>query len=324
MENKPYEAETVNVAAEIKKTINAMKRSIYFFIAFCIKSWIIILALIIVGAGTGYFLTKYTRPKKESSFFAHINYEMGGTVYNTIETINSKIAQNDSVFLKKLNIWDQGSKIRSISITPIIRMENVVDQFNPSNALSLELILENYDKIKDEDFIQIPGLYTYYKQHLIHIKLSDFADNESILSVVEYLNSNPNIQKAKSTFRFNLDTRIKTNLEVIDQIDAFINQKTKNIENHNSPIIGDPDFNLSEMFKIKASYERDNENRYTDMALSEELVVPLERINIIETKKTLKDKKSIIFPVLFLVFFFLFSGIRSFYIKMRDSISTSN
>jgi hypothetical protein len=324
MENKIYETETVNVAAEIKKTINAIKRTIYFFIAFCIKSWIVILALIVIGSGIGFLLTKSTKPKKEASFFAHINYEMGGSVYNSIETINAKIAQKDSVFLKKINVWDNGSKIKSISITPVVRLENIVNQFNPSNSLSLQLFLENYDKVKDEELVQIPGLYTYYKQHLIKINLSHYGDNESILSVVDYLNTNPNIQKAKSTFRFNLDTRIKTNLEVIGQIDSFINQKTKNLQAHSSPVIGDQDFNLSELFKIKASYERDNENRYTDMALSEELVVALERINIVETKKSIKDNKTIIFPILLIFFFFMFSGIRSFYIKMRDSINTQN
>jgi hypothetical protein len=324
MENKIYETETVNVAAEIKKTINAIKRTIYFFIAFCIKSWIVILALIILGAGIGFLFTKNTKPKKEASFFAHINYEMGGTVYNTVETINAKIAQNDSVFLKELNIWDNGSVIKSISITPIVRMENIVNQYTASNASTLELFLENIDKLKDDESTEISGLYTYFKQHLVKINLSSNADKESIYNLINYLNSNPNILNAKNTFHFNIDTRIKTNNEVISQIDTFFNYKTKNLNNYNSPIIGDQDFNLSELFKIKASYERDNENRYTDRALSEELVVPLERINIVNSKKSFKDKKAIIFPILFVIFFFMFSGIRSFYIKMRDSINTQN
>ena len=73
MENKSYETETINVGVEIKKTINAIKMSAYLFIAFCIKSWIIILTLIVIGFGLGYTMTKSEKPSKEANFFAHIN-----------------------------------------------------------------------------------------------------------------------------------------------------------------------------------------------------------------------------------------------------------
>ena len=324
MENTNYETETVNVIAEIKKVFNAIKMSIYLFIAFCVKFWIIIVALVAVGIGLGYLSSKTTKPAKEASFFAHINYEMGGTVYNSVETINAKIAQGDSIFLKKLNLWDNNSKIKSISITPVVRMENVVSQYDPNYASTLELFLKNFDKLKDDDSEQISGLYTYFKQHLIKIKLSNNADDESIKSIINYLNSNPNIQKAKNAFRENLEKRIQTNNEVIDQIDTLVRYKSQNLLNYSSPIMGDQDFNLSDIFKIKASFERDNENRYTDMALSEELVVPLERINIVHSKKSFADKKMIIFPITLLLLFFFISGLRNFYIKMKKTYELQN
>lgn len=324
MKNTSFETETVNVAEEIKKTINAIKTTIYLFLAFCIRSWMIIFGLIIIGAGLGYLLSKTVEQAKEASFFAHINYEMGGSVYNSVETINAKIAQGDSVFLKELNVWDETSKVNDISITPVIRMENIVNQFEPRTANHLALFLENYDKVNDEDLTQISGLYTYYKQHLVKFNLANHADIESINGIINYLNTNPNIQNAKNAFRFNLDTRIKTNNEVITQIDSFFRIKNQNLANHSSPVIGDQDYNLDELFKIKASYERDNENRYTDMANSEELVVPLERINIIHSEKSLKDKKMLIFPIILLFLFFIFSGVRNFYIKMKKSINLQN
>jgi hypothetical protein len=324
MENTSYETETVNVVAEIKKTFNSIKMSIYLLISFCVKSWITIIAIVVVGTGLGFLFSKTTKPAKEASFFAHINYEMGGTVYNSVETINAKIAQGDSIFLKKLNLWEKSSKIKSISITPVVRMENILQQYDPNNASTLELFLENFDKLKDDELDQISGLYTYFKQHLIKIKLSYQADKESVNSIVNYLNSNPNIQSTKNTFLKNLEKRIITNNEVIGQIDTLVRYKSQNLLKYSSPIMGDQDFDLSEIFKIKASFERDNENRYTEMALSEELVVPLERINIVHSKKSIADKKMIIFPIALLLLFFFISGLRNFYIKMKKTHELQN
>lgn len=324
MENLNNNIETVNVADEIKKMIQAFRIGLFVFISFCLRNWIVILILILAGAVSGYLVSKNTVPAKESTFFANINYEMGGTVYNSAETINAKIAQRDSVFLKELGVWKNGSQIKGISITPVVRMENVVFQYDPNNAKNLELFLTNFDKFQDEDRKAIPGFYTYFKQHLVKIKLGYEATDDMVVKIIDYLNTNPNIQKAKFAFRDNLNTRIKTNNEIIAQIDTLVTYKNKNLLKFDAPLIGDQDFNLTELFKIKASFERDNENRYTDMALSDELVVPLERIHIVESKKSILSKRTIIYPVVLILFFFLFSFFQNFYLKMKSTYQAPN
>src|SRR5690606_23744407 len=112
-------------------------------IQFFVRNWIIILILILTGFGLGILLDK-TQKSYEHQIIVTPNFGSTDYLYSKIDLIDSKIKENDTLFLKNVVGIQQSKNLKSIEIKPIADVYNFI-QNKPENFELIKLMAEDGD-----------------------------------------------------------------------------------------------------------------------------------------------------------------------------------
>lgn len=272
----------------------------YRFIVFLLKNWIILLVLITVGVLAGYFLQKDTENPKEANALIRINFDTVGYVYNTIDLLNDKIINRDSVFLKEANLWKNGPLIKEVKIEPVISFKDIASIYGRDNA-TLKALFENYEY---ENGNTINTTFKIdFKYHSIAMVLAPNATPKSIDYFIKYLNTNDLLDSLKDKSIGNIEERISTNEETIKQINNILNNyNTGEIGIKTNQITLDKD--LTGLVRTKMDLQREIEEFSEDLILSKGVSVLINKSSLIEASPSKLSNKMIVYPIL-LIFLFL-------------------
>lgn len=313
MENSLNKNDQVDLYKLFLKTndlFNNFLASTYRLILFTLKFWIIFIILIIAGIVAGYFANKNDYLPKESDIQIRVNYNLGKYVYNEIDLINRKITNVDSIFLKKNDLWKNGKTlVMGVEIEPLVSFQELIEDYGISNR-TFETLLDNYSF---EGTNSASKNFKYeFRYHLLNIKLSHHADSNTVKNLISAINDNPLLQDFKETGILNINDRINSNKEMIEQINSLISSyiRSENIDKISQSVVLDKD--VSGLIEKKRAIQAQLEEFRSVKAVSDNIVVMINEPFLVNKQTSILDNKMILYPLLLIILFYLIS----FFIKL--------
>ena len=310
------------------KLKEVLKRgNVLFFkgVNFTVRNWIIIAALIAIGAGYGYYSNKDENRNKKATVLLRVNFETVNYVYNSLYLLEEKVEQQDEVFLSKIGFNAEVPEISSIQILPVINLKEIVEQFEASDR-NFEAILKNveFNDIDDEETPISQTFVTNYKHHVVEFDFTNQADENTLVKIIDYLNDNELLQELKNVTITNVEGQIVNNKETIKQINIVLESYVSNesLPSSSSQIyVVDKNFNITTVLEKKIELQRENESLNKFLVYSDDIVVMVNAPNITYVTNGVLDEKEIIYPI-FLVFSFLFLAyLRHIFITLKNIAS---
>lgn len=285
---------------------------------FIYKFKIVILILIIIGAGLGYFFQQTYKLNQKTTALIRVNFDSVDYVYSEIELLNDKIKEKDSVFFEANGFRSDTLEMKKIEVKPIINLNNILEKYE-INDRKLEGLLRYLD-FEDEDIKLYETFNSEYKYHKINFSLSPVASNKTITSTIAYLNNNKLLQKFKEMIISDVKSQIENNEKSIKQIDNVIDTY-KTGESLPSPseqiFVVDKNFSIHVLFEKKLKLQQLNEKLKTFLAQSQDIVVLVNKPDIVKEKTGVSGHKVIAYPIILVTIFLLLALFRYIFIKLR-------
>lgn len=286
---------------------------IFNCIQFVFRNKIVIATLFILGVGLGIFLDT-TQKTYDHQIIVTPNFGSTDYLYSKVDLLNSKIKENDTVFLKQIGIKDP-KKISKIDIRPIVDVYRFIEN-NTQNFEMLKLLAEDGDLKKIVEDNLTSKNYTY---HLISYSTKDLTSIEKTVNpLMTYFNNSDYYKIIKKEYLNNIQIKMVANDSTIAQIDGVLNQFSKTV-GHNQKsdklVYYNENTQLNDVIKTK------------DLLILEQGAHRLELFNLNEIVKensftlnikniqSVNGKMKLILPLLFIGLFLLGHFFSAFYRK---------
>ncbi len=286
--------------------------ALFFFniVFFILKNWIIVLSLIIIGLVYGYFVKINQAENRTAQLMIRINYDLGNYVYNTLDELEEKIKDNDSVFLKKIGLWKDESLINSIEIEPIVNFNDILEKYEANNR-NFEIL---FDKLEFNRKITVSETFIpQYLYHNVTLMLSENATTAAITKLLEYLNTNQILEEFKKVSLANMKGREMASNKTIEQINEVIESYiSDDAATKTNALVIDKDF--TGMLQTKFNLERENEKVRAKIALSQDAVVLINKPSLLKDDDGFFKHPMLYYPILFIFLFLLVSLFRAVFL----------
>lgn len=330
----PQPASNADQEMDLTDIFALFQRTFYKFLALCFKAvdfivkfWWIILLLIIAGATFGYF-TK-GKPSYLSVVVVQSNFDSQAYLYNAIQQFDDNLSEKDNVFLKSVGLPIEDTPIKGVKIRPVIDVMGLVEDLKVSDR-TFGTIIKELEVSDDEELFASDRFYTNYKYHKLIIDLKSEEGKREIIKIIDYVNKKPFIQKIKEERTKNIQERIHQNELLIVQSDGLIESYTKSadlsrqIANDKLSFFSNSNnLNVNGILTFKNTLAIETEKLKNDLAESMDAVVVISDLQTSE-KESFKDRKEIIYPVLFVFIFLALAAIRYAYISLRRTVEEQN
>lgn len=324
--NNSEELDLNLIIDKIKGMYHSGLISLYRIFNFFVKSWIVLLVLIIVGATLGFFNTN-DNPARETKLYVRINGNSGAIVYDALNQLQFKIQEKDSVLLEKKGFFKNSVYyIHSLEIEPLVNILEIIDA-TESNNRNLETVMDQaqYEDELLTSEVFIPQ-YTYHKITLV----GDYwSSQKTIDALMLYLNDNLVLMKQTDLIKESLAFRIARNFESISYMDSIfdtygrpISELTKGAASEISMV----DINITNihmLFDQKALLMEQNEKLQL-LLLNQDKTVSLINKPMLSVKKSILDVKMITYPILLILLFVMLSMMRYYFQKAKDLSNQRN
>lgn len=317
-QNSSEEVDLGYLWIKVKEIKNRILLLFYKTIRFVIKNWLILLALVITGILIGYFLEKYQKIAREGSLIVQINFDASNYVYNSIEHLNNKVIDKDTIFLKKMGFYkDQKIILRKVEIVPIVNIADILDKINVENR-SIEPLL---DQAQYEDNLLTSEIFIpEYKTHRISIKTTEEGSSATINYLLAYLNDNELMQQIKEVTVLNTIDQIKQIKQSIVGVDSIVKKYGTQIRGVSTSQVYfnsvEANNNMHLLFSLKNTLLKNVEKLEIELLKYNDIVTLLDN-PFLATKKSFFDKKMIILPILFVLLFIIFLFFKKAYKKAQ-------
>ncbi|MFC4633765.1 hypothetical protein ACFO3O_07595 [Dokdonia ponticola] len=330
----PQPASNVDQEMDLKDIFTLFQRTFYKFLALCFKAvdftfkfWWIILLLIIAGATLGFF--SKGKPTYRSEVVVQSNFDSQAYLYNAIKQFDENLSEKDSVFLRSVDLSIENIPIKSVEIKPVIDVMSLVEELKISDR-TFGTIIKELEVNDEEELFASDRFYTNYKYHKLIIDLRSEEAKTEIAKVIDYVNNKPFIQRIKEERIQNIKERIKQNESIMVQSDALVESYTKSadlssqISNEKLSFFNNSNtLNINGVLTFKNTLAIETEQLRNDLAESLDAVVVISDLQTAK-QESFKDRKEIIYPVLFVFIFLFFAGVRYTYFSLRREVESQN
>ena len=296
-QNINNEIDLLYLYKKIKEILRGWVTNLFRMLDFVIKKWIIITCLIIIGLALGYYNQTNSKPLKKATSLIRINFNAVAYVYSEIENLNNKILENDINFFNENGFNSETLLVNELEISPIINFHDILEKYD-TNDRKLEGLLKNLEF--DEENLKIYETFTTeYKHHTLNYTLNNEADNESVYKIIDYLNNNILLNDLKESTKKNIEQQIINNLKSIKQIDNIIEtyKSNKSLPSQNEQIyVVDKNFSIHTLFDRKLELQKLNEEFNEFLVYNKNIVMVVNKPNIVFEKKGILGNKIIIYP----------------------------
>lgn len=308
------EIDLSQISRKIGDFFEGISNKIFRMILFVKKNRLIIGVLFVLGVAVGYYLDKKIK-LYQNEIIVSPNFGSNDYLYSKIKLINSKIKENDTVFLKEVVGIKKPKDFNEITVQPI----NDVYKFIENRAGNFELIKLMAEDGDLEKIIEENTTSKNYPYHVIRFTTSKITSNDKTVNpVLDFLNNSDHYKKLQKENLNNIKLKIIANDSVIKQIDGVLNSFSNAVngsQRNEKLIYYNENTQLNDVIKTK------NELVY-EQGIHRLELVNLDRIikdnsttiNIKETK-SINGKLKFVLPLLFLFLFILVRYLKSFYKK---------
>jgi hypothetical protein len=326
-----------NQDQEIDLSIISKKIGIYFenvlsfifnVIQYVKKNILILILLIVAGAGLGY-LSDESNNNYASDVIVSPNFGCTDYVYDKINLLNSRIGEGDTVFCKSIGLLN-ASQIQFLEVEPIIDIYSFVNNNsgqsanNAQNSQNFELV-----KLLSEDgdikkVIKDELTSKNYSHHLIHVVTNGLSNNKNTIDpIINYLNKSAFYEKYRKTYIDNINNKIKQNDLIINQIDGVLNQFTSNsLSNQKSDklVYYNENTQLNDIIKTKDGLINESGYLKNQLVLLDKVVKENSRTTNIKLDKGLRYKLRFFMPIIFIFGYIGLGLFISFYKKQAAKV----
>ena len=321
------EIDLSQISKKIGSFFESIAASIFKGILFIKRNILILAVLFIVGAGLGFYLDA-TSKVYDNEIIVSPNFGTTDYLYSKIDLLNSKISQQDSIFLKSIGLKEY-KNISKIKVEPIIDIYSFVNNNTPTanNAQNTQ----NFELVKllseDGDINKVikDGITSRnYSEHTITITTSGYANNKNFVApILNYLNKNEYYLITQKTFIDNINIKMKEDEIVINQIDTLLNQfsaTSGSSQKSDKLVYYNENSQLNDLISTKNSLISNLGYQRTLLIAYDKIIKDKSTVLNIKNNKGTTGKMKLILPFL-LLFGFIFSSLfKSFYRKQSAKI----
>ena len=304
---------------KIKDMYHSFLVFLYGVFKFIVKSWIILLVLIIVGVVLG-FLKDSPEKARETNLIVQINGDAVNYVYDAVEQLQAKIKEKDTVFLKNLGFYNnEVTFIGNVEIEPIVNVLDIIDQTVESNR-NLEVMVEQAQY--EDELLTSEVFIPEYKFHRIKIGANYWANQDHIDRFLAYLNDNETLKASNEILKNNLKFRIEENYKSIAYMDSIFKiygKPISELDNKNQDQVSFFELNITNihmLFQEKALLMEQNQKIELEFNNFKNTVELINR-PLLAIKTSFFDNKKLIYPILFVLLFLAFSAGRHYFKKAK-------
>lgn len=310
----PDEVDLVYVIKKIKGILKGWIVLLFKAIDFAIKFWFVILALLIIGFGFGWYKIKDQKPSRKATVVVKVNYELQPYVENATELFNSKAKKYDSVFLTKLGLSVWNPQVKEVQMEPIVDFKDIVEDYQ-INERGLDMLLSKLEFDEEDPLKDILAKeYDYFK---FDLSLSGYATPEDVQKYFDYINNDPRLTVYKKEAQKNLEELITHNKKSLSLIDGIFESYLSTEKGGTDIGPRDKGFDLNELMDAKLVVQDRNQILKNEMVLSKDILVPLHELQTREAEGRLLNKKHIVYPILLVFLFFLLAYMRYVFLYLR-------
>jgi hypothetical protein len=312
------EIDLATISKSISKAFQNLNRFIFNCIQFMLRNIIIVVILFIIGAGLGFYLDKIQKVY-DHRIIVTPNFGSTDYLYSKIELINSKIKENDTIFLKSIGI-QKPSQIGEIKVKPIIDIYRFVSA-NEQNYKLLELMAN------DNDINKIVEENTTSKNYTFHVisfsTRKKTTDAETVQPILNYLNSNKYFRQVQKEFVNNIRIKMKANEVTIAQIDGILNEFARTAaagsgSKGDNLVYINENTQMNDVIKTKDELVKEQGDHRLDLVNLDKIIKENSSTINIQNKKSTNGKLNLILPFLFVFIFISIFLFRAFYRKQAE------
>lgn len=301
--------------SQISKKINNAFQSfldwIFEGILFLKRNIIIIAVLFVVGAGLGYYLDKSDKVY-DNQIIVIPNFESIDYLYSKVELLNAKIKEGDTEFLGKLGIKNS-KKLGEIEVEPVVDIYRFIEN-SEQNFQMIKLMAEDGDMKKILEDNVTSKNYKYHSISFVTVGMTDRS--KTIDPILKYLNDSDYFRIVQKERINNLNLKIKTNEETINQINGILNQLSGSIggqQKSDKLVYYNENTQLNEVLKTKDQLIREMGYLNIELQNYNSIVKESSSVMNIRNTKLINGKLKLVLPVLFIGLFMASGMFIAFY-----------
>jgi hypothetical protein len=272
-------------------------------IQFVLKNIIIITILFAIGVGLGIYLDK-TRKTYDHEIIVQPNFGSTDYLYAKIDLLESKIKDNDTVFLKAIGIKNP-DYLAKIEVKPIIDIYRFINN-SEQNFELLKLMAEDSDVKK---IVEERATSKNYQYHLISFKTKNkISAKESIEPLMAYLNNSEYFLRLQKEYLNNEELKMKANDVIIAQIDGFLNTFSSNTNTNaksDKLVYYNENTQLNDVIQTKDKLVKEQGNIRINLVGMDKIIKENSNTINLENSESINGKLKLILPFL-LIFLYIF------------------
>jgi len=299
---------------DITKSINGFvdKTNVFIFrsIQLFVRNWILVLILLGLGFGIGYYLD-VSKKSYDNKIIVTPNFGSVDYLYSQIDLIEAKIISGDTLFLKDVVGISHPKAIKKIDIKPISDAFKFVED-KEQNFELLKLMADDGDINK----VLVDNITSKnYTLHTISFTTNKIINEKEFVSqLLKYLNNSEYFNSVQKTGYKNLEQLIAQNDTIIAQIDNVLNGFSKNVKStskNDKLVYYNENTQLNDIIKTKQYLATEQGKNRLKLISSDRTIKEISSTLNIKNTQSLNGKLKFILPILFVfifVFIYLFKG----------------
>ncbi len=280
------------VFGEIKRLFISFLKAFFSIFIFIYKHKFVLIVLLVSGIIAGYFWDKVSKPDYKSNLTLVTNYSSTDYLYSKIEALESKIKQEDSIYLQQV-FGQHYDLVKNVKVEPILDIYKFIAQ-SEINKEIFELLLDEQDNV--DEFLESPINSYNYPYHKVNFIIKGQNHHELISNqFISYINDNKYFNDIKEILVENYEQQLIQNKEVIKQIDNIIesvNQDQNTLIENLKVSVGEDEM-INDLLQKKKDLLINNGQLKTQIQNQQNIIKTVDSNYALEDKEkiTKKDKK---------------------------------
>lgn len=312
--NNNQEIDLSQVSKKIGDFFEGIASKIFRIILFFKRNIVWVGILFVLGVVLGFYLDKTTKVYK-NQMIVQPNFGSTDYMYSKIELLNSKIEDNDTIFLKNVLGVKDTKKLLKIEVEPITDVYKFIDD-NDKNFELIKLMAEDGEikKILSDNLTS-----KNYPYHLISFStLNETNYEKTINPILEFLNKSDYFSSVQKEYVNNVKVKIIENDSIISQINGFLDAFKKTVngsQKSNNLVYYNENSQLNDVIKTKEALIGEQGTLRLQLLSLDKIVKSNSEVLNIKNTESINGKMKLVLPILFIFIFVLVGYFKSFYKK---------
>jgi len=314
--NQPSNSDEIDLGQLFQLIGNGFNKLFKLFLKLFVylkKNALILLGLVVLGAGIGYALNQIVSKKLKTEVIVKPQMDSKNYLYDVIDEIQANIKAKDTVFFKSIGIDFTDYDGLEIKINRVNG-----DDSTESDKQYLELLqsFEDTEAIADIVRAELQNKSSYNHRIIFFYKNAN-QGQDFVIKIMKYINTNIYFDGLIDVYRTNATSRIEENKRLLKQVDEIIANYSKKMVQQddfsgNERIVLDNQetVNITGLFSLKNNLIQDIEAKNIELEQRTEAIKVINFGKTQQVQNSFFGKKIVVVPLLFVGLYFLISIIK--------------